>query len=336
MDPDKALTPQEVADTLRIAKNTVYELIKRGELQAFKVGNKFRVNAAVVEAYRFGARPESEARTEARNEARLFFGSSFPGQDATDHTLPLEAAGLSPGSELSPSGSFVLCGQDQALDILAREMEQRLPGSRVYRSYLGSYNGLHALYQGTVQVASAHLWDQQRRQYNLPFLPALLPGIPLTLVHLACRNVGYYVPKGNPAGLTSWSDLGREDLVLANREPGSGIRVLLDQMLRAQGRGAAAVPGYRRSYPTHLMAAAAVVRGVCHYGVGCEKAISGSRDLDFIPLQEERYELVFPTDQESQPLVQALVAAVQSQDFKAVLSTMGGYRLDDTGTILRL
>jgi DNA-binding CsgD family transcriptional regulator len=34
MDENTALTPQEVADILKIAKNTVYELIKRGELNS--------------------------------------------------------------------------------------------------------------------------------------------------------------------------------------------------------------------------------------------------------------------------------------------------------------
>ena len=33
-DKNQSLTPQEVADSLQIAKNTVYELIKRVELKA--------------------------------------------------------------------------------------------------------------------------------------------------------------------------------------------------------------------------------------------------------------------------------------------------------------
>ncbi|OAA86908.1 Helix-turn-helix domain protein [Clostridium ljungdahlii] len=37
------LTPQEVADMLKIAKNTVYELIKRGELNGYKVGKKLEL-----------------------------------------------------------------------------------------------------------------------------------------------------------------------------------------------------------------------------------------------------------------------------------------------------
>lgn len=48
---DQPLTPREVADTLRIVNSTVYELVKRGELRAYRVGNKFRFNVQDVEAY---------------------------------------------------------------------------------------------------------------------------------------------------------------------------------------------------------------------------------------------------------------------------------------------
>jgi putative molybdopterin biosynthesis protein len=43
MKKDYSLTPEEVAEILNIKKNTVYELIKRGELAAFRVGRKLRV-----------------------------------------------------------------------------------------------------------------------------------------------------------------------------------------------------------------------------------------------------------------------------------------------------
>ncbi|RYD01622.1 hypothetical protein N752_29025 [Desulforamulus aquiferis] len=47
-----SLTPEEVAAKLKIAKNTVYELIKRGELPAYRVGRKIRVDLKDVENYK--------------------------------------------------------------------------------------------------------------------------------------------------------------------------------------------------------------------------------------------------------------------------------------------
>jgi len=51
MREDASLTPEEVASALRIARNTVYELIKRGDLAAYRVGRKIRVDVREVENY---------------------------------------------------------------------------------------------------------------------------------------------------------------------------------------------------------------------------------------------------------------------------------------------
>ena len=45
-------TPNEVAEILKISKFTVYELIKRGELAAYHVGRKVRVEAPDLEAFK--------------------------------------------------------------------------------------------------------------------------------------------------------------------------------------------------------------------------------------------------------------------------------------------
>jgi len=51
---ESSLTPIEVAERLNIAKNTVYELIKRGELAAYRVGRKVRIDPDDVENYKNG------------------------------------------------------------------------------------------------------------------------------------------------------------------------------------------------------------------------------------------------------------------------------------------
>ncbi len=52
MDQNSVLTTQEVADMLKIAKNTVYELIKRGELNSYKAGKKVRIDLKDVLDYK--------------------------------------------------------------------------------------------------------------------------------------------------------------------------------------------------------------------------------------------------------------------------------------------
>ena len=52
MEKDSALTPLEVAEMLKISKNTVYELVKRGELNSYRVGNKVRIEMKDIEDYK--------------------------------------------------------------------------------------------------------------------------------------------------------------------------------------------------------------------------------------------------------------------------------------------
>jgi putative molybdopterin biosynthesis protein len=59
-------------------------------------------------------------------------------------------------------------------------------------------------------MATAHLWDGDTDQYNVPFVRRMLPGIPAVIIHLACRLQGFYVVKGNPKGIKGWYDLKRK------------------------------------------------------------------------------------------------------------------------------
>jgi putative molybdopterin biosynthesis protein len=312
MENEAVLTAAEVARSLRIAKNTVYKLVERGELRAYRVGTKFRFDRADVDAYRAGLSTQSVGAPQ-RVEA-----------------VPFTAASVSPPGE----GPFVLCGQDLLLDILARRLESRLDGLRVYRSNLGSYNGLYALYRGSAHAATVHLWDGDTNTYNLPYLRFLLPGMAVTVVRLARRTVGFYVPVGNPKGLRSWEDLRRTDLSIANRERGSGIRVLLDERLRLAGRDGRSIPGYGREVPTHLAAASAVARGEADFALGSEKAARQAAGIDFIPLQEECYDLVLRAEDAEKPIFSALLSEAASEGFREELSGLGGYGLSETGSIV--
>lgn len=48
---NSSLNAMEVAQMLNITKNTVYEMIKRGELPSYKIGRKIRIDKSDVENY---------------------------------------------------------------------------------------------------------------------------------------------------------------------------------------------------------------------------------------------------------------------------------------------
>lgn len=315
MNDNLALTPQEVADILKIAKNTVYELIKRGELNSYRVGKKVRVDAKDVDEYK--------NRTKS-------IKSSSPTSTIQDNTR------LNPylNEELPRNNGFVICGQDVLLDILSRYLQLHPNGVQALRSYVGSYNGLYALYQGSVQMATAHLWDGDTGQYNIPFVRRMLPGVPAVIIHLACRLQGFYVEKGNPKGIKGWEDLKRKDITIINREKGSGTRVLLDEHLRKLGIATRNIKGYERESTSHLAIASTVARGGADIGIGNEKSCMQVKGIDFIPLQTERYELVIKKEDMEKAPFQAVLEILRSQEFKMELEGIGGYDLTELGRII--
>lgn len=318
MIENTALTPQEVAEILKIAKNTVYELIKRGELNGYKVGKKIRVDLKDVEEY----------KNKSKNSS-----TSHVVKEKLVSSLPAETINIS----LDDSGSFngfKICGQDLLLDILSRYLELNPYNITTFRSCVGSYNGLMALYMGKIQAATTHLWDSDSGQYNIPFVRRLLPGIPTVIIHLACRMQGFYVAKGNPKNIADWEDLRRNDITMINREKGCGTRILLDEHLKLLGIPSYTIKGYNRECFSHLAVASTVARGGADLALGNEKTSLQVKEVDFIPIQKERYELVIKKEDMGKPEFRALLEIIRSDAFKKELIGLGGYDLSETGNIV--
>ncbi len=312
MIEDTALTPQEVAEILKIAKNTVYELIKRGELNGYKVGKKIRVDFKDVEQYK-----NKTKHKETINQFNYEF-----------------ALNNQPTSRNAEKNDFVICGQDIILDILSRYLELHPQGLRPLRSYIGSYNGLTSLYNDTVQVATAHLWDGDSDEYNIPYIRRLIPGIPTLVINMAYRMLGFYVLKGNPKKIFSWEDLKRPDIKIINREKGSGTRILLDEHLRLLRIDSKNINGYTDECLTHLAAASTVARKGADVAIGNEKTSLQVSNIDFIPLAREKYDLVIKKSDYNKPPFKAIIEILKSENFKRELTGIGGYDISNIGTIV--
>ena len=201
---------------------------------------------------------------------------------------------------------------------------------RMSVDYSGSLGGLMTLAQGNAEVAGAHLWDEITDSYNQPFVRRLLPGRRLALLTLAHRSLGLILPPGNPQKIEQLGDLTRPDLRLANRQAGSGTRVWLDAQLKALEIEPILVSGYEREELTHLAVARAVADGEATAGLGIHAA-AAAHGLAFIPLSQERYELVIPAEIWESPAIQALVDVVRSPQLGETITTLGGYDTSETG-----
>lgn len=313
---NRSLTPEEVASILQIKRNTVYELVKRGELPAYRVGRKIRIDPRDVQIYKQQGKI---------NEA----GSLAP---ITIRPAP----NMHMANEYRSDQGLVICGQDILLDILTRYLEMSTGANRVLRKNIGSFMGLSALYQDQAQMVGIHLWDGESGEYNVPYVRRLLPGIPAVIVHLGMRMQGFYVKAGNPKGIKDWADLVRNDIHFVNREKGSGTRVLLDETFRCLGLNRLDIQGYEREELSHLAVASAVARGEADVAMGSQKASMQVRGIEFIPLHQERYDLVMKKDDEGEAWFQAVIDIIQSRAFKDELQGLGDYDLSETGQITEI
>lgn len=312
MSTDISYTPEEIAKILRISKFTVYELIKRGELSAYRIGRKVRVEGADLENYK-----------QKSKVLNLSASLSAP-QAISEQGNPCSSCNT----------NLVICGQDIVLDILTRYLEKQFPQIHFLRRYIGSIDGLMALYRGLANVVTAHLWDSDTNEYNLPYVRRLLPGHQTCIINLVYRMEGFYVAKGNPKNITAWTDLTKPDVRFINRERGSGARVLLDEQLKISEINRNNVLGYGDEELTHLAIASKVSRGEADVGLGIEKVAMQFINIDFIPLHKERYDLVIRLEDLERPHFQALISILKSSSFRNEVLGIGGYDISRMGEII--
>ena len=230
-----------------------------------------------------------------------------------------------PSMELRFAGSH-----DFTLEFLSRMLSEEEPQARLTIQYVGSLGGLIALARNEAEVAGVHLWDEATDTYNIPFIRRLLPGRRAVALTVAQRWLGFILPPGNPLGLYSIADLARPGVRLANRQAGSGTRVWLDAQLRALDIPPASLSGYEREEATHLAVACAVDQGEASVGLGIHAA-AAAYGLDFVPLAQEQYDLVFPEAVWDTPAAQALAKVMRSARCREAIAALGGYDTAQTG-----
>lgn len=221
-----ALTAEEVAEMLRVSKNSVYRLAQSGELASYRVGRKLRFTLRDVEAY---------TRADMRSQKGAQTSNDPSSHPRTAEASPSPSGAREGMSEMPRAFSldgrepFVIAGNDLSGDIIAHALAAA--GLPVSRAYVGSYTALVNLYAKQANAALVHLYDQRTNAYNVPSVQRIAPGMPVVVIRLLKRKQGFIVQAGNPKKLTTWGGLLREGVRLANRERGCGTRVLLDEKL---------------------------------------------------------------------------------------------------------
>lgn len=297
------LSTREVARYLGIHEKQVYRLLRQRRLPGTRVTGRWIFSRRLVAEW-----IEQWSRETVRPRAAPRDGAVEP------HHLTLA------GSD------------DLLLQIVLREFNRRHPGMLATSAALGSVAALQAVKERRAHVAGVHLLDPETGAYNRPHVAAAFRHQRAFLVTLAHRQEGLILPHGNPRRVTGFADVVRRRLRLANRETGSGVRVLVDHLLAEHRPGKRGLPGYETELSTHLEVATAVAEGRADVGVG---ALGPARSLglEFVPLAWERYDLLTTDEAFYRRPTQAFFEMVKSDWLRQLIAKVPGYDARETGLL---
>jgi putative molybdopterin biosynthesis protein len=218
---------------------------------------------------------------------------------------------------------------DLALEGIAAHLEKHVT---LLSLSVGSLDGLVNLRQGLCQISGSHLLDETG-EYNTPFVRRFFPDRLVEIVTLAYRTQGLMLSSGNPQGVRKIADIARPNVRFVNRNAGSGTRLWLDSELRKLNIPAQKIVGYDKVVKTHSEAAGLIASGKADAALGLQAA-AHQHGLDFVPLFEERYDLVLPRENEQTLL--PLLEYLQTATFRNDLDALTGYNSAHSGEQIRL
>ncbi|PKM83350.1 MAG: molybdopterin biosynthesis protein [Firmicutes bacterium HGW-Firmicutes-14] len=229
--------------------------------------------------------------------------------------------------------TVIIGSHDVSLDILGNFLKRLHPDRSLSSAHVGSLGGLLAVRRGEAHLAGVHLLDEETGEYNISYISKLLPGVPVVVVNLLFREQGFIVPRGNPRSVRTFIDLARPAMRFVNRQKGAGTRLLLDYNLKNEDIDPEMVDGYEREEYTHMAVAAAVAGGSADVGLGI-RAAANALNLDFVPVTEERYDLVIPEIYWDTPHITTLKEVFADPEFRAAVEKLGGYSMRSTGQVV--
>lgn len=233
-----------------------------------------------------------------------------------------------PGRERLPHPPAVVTGSHDPL------LEWALQASDCGLALLlgGSTDGLARFARGEAAVCGLHIPDESGEDYNVEVVRGTGADRECVLIEWARRRQGLMVSPDNPHGIEGLTDLPGKAVRLIDRQPGAGSRLLLERLLARAGIDRAALNVLDDAAVSETDVAREVHAGHADAGVGIEAA-AREAGLAFVPLAEERFDLLMTRRTYFEPPVQSLLALARTRRFAERARTLGGYDIGATGSV---
>ena len=212
-------------------------------------------------------------------------------------------------------------------------MKKSYPEFYIFSANTGSTDGLKALNMGYTDIAWSHLLDPKSGEYNIPFLSTYLPNLKPVAVNLFHRGLGFIVFPRNPFHVRGFEDLAQKKVRFINRQKGSGTRVLLDHHLKRLRIIPSKINGYEKEVYTHFEVGLSILSKEADVGIATI-AVSKLLGLLFIPITQERFDMILDQSTFFEKGIQAFIEILNSHEFRNRVERLGSYDFKNSGKIL--
>lgn len=226
----------------------------------------------------------------------------------------------------------IVASHDLGLAVLQQQLLTQA-AVRVNLQTQGSLDSLRQLAAGHCDLAGFHVSQPLLGTHHLQPLHNILDARHYGLIRLLTRCQGLMVSAGNPLGLTHLKDVANKHARFINRQPGSGTRLLVDELLEQSALDPSAIEGYANEEFTHLAVAAMVASGAADAGFGIEAA-ARQFNLEFTATVTEQYWLAFNILRMPDSTKRSLIAVLQSEDFQEQIQKLPGYDPKGAGDLV--
>lgn len=202
---------------------------------------------------------------------------------------------------------------------------------------VGSAAGLEALKIGVADAAGMHMLDPETGEYNVPIITKQgLRDVIIVRGYLREQGFVYNRKLGKIEG---FAEIAEKGLRFVNRNPGSGTRILTEQLIAREAKSLGIAPnklrekirGYTFEAKTHEAVGYLVSQGLADVGVAV-RYVAEKYGLAFTKIRDERYDLVLRKESLDKPVIRSLLKLFRRDNLEKFVTEFPGYKVDgETG-----
>ncbi|MDH3221588.1 MAG: helix-turn-helix transcriptional regulator [Gammaproteobacteria bacterium] len=230
------------------------------------------------------------------------------------------ASNVSQPAALAPRPQVILGSHDPLLEWALRASQC---GLATY--FDSSLDGIERFANGEGIAAGMHLYDVESDSWNNVRVDSHFATARVVLAEWAKRSRGIIVAPGAEQAYTGLADLAGKTMV--PRQPGAGSQILLEALLRRQQVDTNDID-WAPQARSEVDAVVEVVEGRADATFGLAM-LAGQHRLGFVPVIDERFDILVDRRAWFEPTWQALIRFCQTPAFREHARVLAGYDIGD-------